>query len=238
MTISSSYNYTTTRDDLISGALRLLGVIGQGQTPDATQVTTASEALNQIVKAWAAEGLPIWLIKKQVITLTSGVNTYSIGLSQTVNVAKPLRIYQALLHNTSTEIDIPMTSKSRDEYQRLTQKESAGQPIFYYYEALRETGNLYVYPTPDSVSAGANTVQIIYQSPLADFDASTDEPDLPQEGIRALKWVLADELSFEYGYPTKERQELHIRAEQLKQEFWGSVQEESSLYFQPEIRRF
>lgn len=236
MTISSSYNYSTTRDEIIKGALRILGVLSSGGTPSAAQVTDGSEALNQLMKAWASEGLPIWLIKKQDITLVAGTNSYAIGLGQTVNVAKPLRVYQALLHNTVDNIDIPILGKSQEEYQRLSQKDSSGQPVHYYYESLRDVGNLYVYPTPDATTASTKVVQIIYQSPFADLDSSTDEPDIPQEGIRALKWNLAAELSFEYGYPIKDRAQLFQKAEQHKQEFWGSVQEESSLYFKAEIR--
>jgi hypothetical protein len=237
MTISSSYNYSTTRDDLIKGALRILGVISQGQTPDATQVTDAAEALNQIVKAWSSEGLPIWLIKKQTITLTA-TNTYAIGLGQTVNIAKPLRIYQALLHGITDLIDIPLQPKSQEEYTRLSQKSSPGQPIQYYYESLKDIGNLYIYPVPDANAIANKNLQITYSSPLADFDTSTDEPDIPQEGIRALKWALASELAFEYGYPSKDRESLHQRAAEHKFEFLCSVQEESSLYFKPDIRRF
>lgn len=238
MAISNTYNFSTTRDDIIKGALRILGVISQGQTPDTAQVTDSAEALNMLIKAWASEGLPIWIIKKQSITLSSGVNSYSIGLGETVNVAKPIKIYQALLHGTSDSVDIPLVSLTQEEYQRLSQKSSSGQPVQYYYENLRSTGNLYVYPTPDTTAASAKTVQIIYQSPYADFDSASDEPDIPQEGIRALKWALASELAFEYGYPTKDRQELLLRAEKHKFEFFSSIQEEGSLYFKIDYRGY
>lgn len=237
MTISSNYNFSSTRDDIIKGALRILGVLSQGQTPNTTQVTDSAEALNMLVKAWASEGIPIWLIKKQDITLIANTSTYPIGLGETTNVAKPIKIYQVLLHDNTTNVDIPMVALSQQEYQSLSQKDAiSSTPIQYYYENLRTTGNLYVFPKPDTSGATSKKLQIIYQSPLADFDASTDEPDLPQEGIRALKWALAAELSYEYGYPPKERIELINRAEQIKRDFFSSVEEESSLYFKIDYR--
>lgn len=237
MAISSSYNYSSTRDTLIAGALRVLGVLAQGASPDASQLTNCGESLNLIVKAWASEGLPIWLIKKQSVTLTTSVNTYAIGLSQTVNVAKPLKVYQVFRRNTSSNIDIPLQELSQWKYNELSQKSSTGSPIQYYYESLKDYGNLYVYPTPNSTVATAETLQVIYQSPFADFDAAGDEPDVPQEGLLALKYALAAELAFEYGYPDKSRRDLFAVAEKYKQDFWSSVQEESSLFFKADLTR-
>ena len=231
MTISTSYDYSTTRDSIIKGALRILGVLPTGATPSAAQVTDASEALNQIIKAWGAESAPIWTIKKQTIPLTNAVNMYAIGSGQTVNIPKPLKIYQALLHDTTDEIDIPLIGKSQEEYQRLSQKESSGQPVHYYFENLRDFGNLYVYPTPDSTTAADKTIQIIYQAPLADFDTASDEPDVPQEGIRALKWVLASELCMEYGVPENRIKVIMTNAELRKIEFFNSIYENTSLFF-------
>ena len=51
MATSGSFNYSTTRNDLIAGALRILGVIGESDTPSAEQYTTGSEALNMLAKA-------------------------------------------------------------------------------------------------------------------------------------------------------------------------------------------
>lgn len=236
MAISNSYDFSSSRDNIIKGALRILGVISQGQTPDATQTTDAAEALNQIVKAWASEGIPLWIIKKQSVTLSSSVGTYLIGLGQTVNIARPTRIYQAMLNNTTNGVDTPLTPLSQEEYQNLSQKTITGTPSQYYYEPLRNTGTLYLWPKPDTTTAANYTVQIVYQSPMADFDAAGDEPDLPQEGIRALKWALASELTFEFGYPSKDRNELFQRAEFHKQEFLGSIQEEASLFFKADLR--
>jgi hypothetical protein len=238
MATSGSFDFSTTRDDLIKGALRILGVIPEGGTPSTEQYNTAAEALNMLVKAWGAEGLGIWAIKKQTVTLVDGTNTYAVGLSQTVNIPRPLMIYQAWLHDTSSNVDVPMIALSQEEYNILGNKTSEGNPVNYYYEALRNTGNLYLFPTPDSSAASGKTVVIQYQAPIEDFDASTDEPDVPQELFRALKFNLAAELSFEYGYPIKDRQQLLERAEYLKEDAFGIVQEDASVYFQVNVRNF
>lgn len=238
MSISNSYNFSTTRNELIAGALRILGVIGEGGTPSAEQYTTGAEALNMLLKSWESEGLPIWAIKKTTITLVDGDNTYDIGDGLTVDVSKPLRIYQAWLHDTTSNVDVPMVRLSQEEYNRLGNKTSSGFPVNYYYESLRTSGNLYVFPTPDSTTASAKTIIVQYQAPFADFDAANDEPDVPQEWFRALKYGLADELALEYGYPSKDRQELMLRAENHKQQALSFTQEEASIFFGIEKRSY
>ena len=56
MTTSGSYDFSINRDQIIEGALRLCGVIAQGETPSATQITEGSRMLNLMVKAWEADG--------------------------------------------------------------------------------------------------------------------------------------------------------------------------------------
>ena len=238
MSTSNSYDFTTTRNELIADALRLLGVVAEGGTPTSDQYSTGAEALNLLLKEWETAGLPIWAIKKQSISLSASTASYTIGLSQTVNVAKPLRIYQAYLHDTSSSVDVPMVRLSQEEYNRLGNKTSEGNPVNYYYENLRTTGTIYFFPTPDSTAASGKTVEIVYQAPFQDFDSSTDEPDVPQELMRALKFNLAADLAWDYGYPIKDRQLLMMKAEALKQEAFSFVQEEASLFFGIERRSY
>ena len=234
----ATYDFNLTRDQIITGALRILGVVSQGQTPDTEQITDAASNLNTLLKSWEVEGLPIWAIKKQSITLVDGTSSYTIGVSQTVNTAKPLKVYQAWLHDTTSNVDVPMTLLTQDEYNRLGNKTSEGFPVNFYYESLRSTGNLYLFPTPDSSAASSKTVVIQYQAPFEDFDSASDTPDVPQELLRALKYNLAADLAFEYGYPIKDRRDLFALAEQLKDEAFSFIQEEGSFFFKPDRRNY
>ena len=131
-----------------------------------------------------------------------------------------------------------MTSLSQQEYNMLGNKTSQGRPVQFYYESLLSTGNLYVFPVPDSAAASGGSVYILYQSPVSDFDGASDEPDFPQEFFRALKFGLANDLSFEYGYPTRDRQDLEKRAELYKQQAFAFNQEEESFNFQIDRRAY
>lgn len=233
----ATYDFNLNRDQVIKGALRKLGVISEGQTPSTAQIDDCAEALNVLVKAWQAEGLPLWAIKQTSFTPTTSVAKYTVGTGQTVAVAKPLKVYQMWLRDNTSSVDIPMYLLTQQQYNILGNKTSTGTPTQFYYENLNTTGNLYLFPTPDSVTAAGKTVYLQYQAPFADFDSSTDVPDFPQEWIRALVYGLAADLSFDFGYPRLDRQELIVMAEKFKEEALAFTQEEGSLFFQIDTHR-
>lgn len=231
MSTSGNSNYTTTRDDIIKRALRLLGVLAQGQLPSPDQITEASVALNSLVKAWEADGMPLWAIKQYPMTLVNGQKSYEIGIGLGVNIAKPLKVFQAWTHDSSSNIDIPMRVITRQEYNTLGNKGTIGQPVQIFYEPLVDSGVMHVFPTPDAYSAANRTLTFVYQRPFEDFDVSTDNPDFPQEWYDAVTYGLATRLAPEYGVPNVERKTLWQEMSIIKQEALNFGTEEGSLWF-------
>lgn len=233
MSTSGVTTYNITRDGLIAGALRMIGAVAQGETPTATQVTEAAEALNLMVKAWEADGMPLWGLEEYDMTLTA-TGVYRIGSGQTVNIPKPLRVIQAW--NTTNNIDTPMRILTKSEYNTLGNKQSVGTPIQCYYDPQLNYGDLHLFPIPDATVATNYTVSFIYQRPFEDFVASGDNPDFPQEWLEALKYGLAVRLAPEYGLPIEQRQALRAEAKEIKDVALGMGTEEGSLYFTRDFR--
>ena len=80
MASSGSYNFTVNRDEVINLAHQHIGAIGEGESANASQVTEASKLLNMILKLRAADGMPLWAIKRGTIlpfTDSSTINTNS-----------------------------------------------------------------------------------------------------------------------------------------------------------------
>lgn len=80
MASSGSYNFSTTRDTLITDAHLYIGAIGEGETPNANQITEAARMLNMIIKLRAADGMLAWALKRGYIlpfTGASSINTDS-----------------------------------------------------------------------------------------------------------------------------------------------------------------
>jgi hypothetical protein len=231
-------DFKVTRDQIISGALRLCGVLAQGETPTATQVTEAAEALNLMVKAWEADGMPLWAIKKYTITLVDGQAEYEIGVGKAINTAKPLKIIQAMNHDTQSSVDIPIRIVAQKEYQLLGNKTTTGNPIQLFYQPFNDYGVVTVYPVPDATSADQKVMSIVYQRPFEDFDAAGDYPDFPQEWHEAIKYGLASRLAGDYQIDLETRKVIMSEAQQFKEIAKSFGTEEGSLYFSVNRQNF
>lgn len=230
MSTSGTYDFTTTRDNLITGALRLCGVIAQGETPTASQITEAAEALNYMVKAFEAEGMPLWAITTTTITPVAGQTSY------TLNNPKLLKAIQAWNRNNSSLVDIPMRLITRQEYNVLGNKSTTGSPIQVYFQPNRDDATVYLFPTPDSTTASNNTIYLVAQRPFQDFDSSTDTPDFPQEWYEAILYGLAQRLAGRYNIDVETRKMIAAEAGAFKQQAMSFGNEDGSLYFQRDWR--
>ena len=238
MTTSGTTSFSVSRDDLIKGALRKIGVVAQGEVPTADQYTEAAFALNLLVKAWQVDGMPLWALRTTAIPLTTNVNSYEIGTGKTVNTDKPLKVIQAWNRNVVSNVDVPMRILTKQEYSILGNKTTSGNPIQIYYEPLRDHGVLHLFPTPSSVDATAQQIYITYQRPYEDFNISTDTPDFPQEWYMAVLYGLAVILASEYGVPIDQRQVLGREAADMKMAALSFGTEEGSIYFTRDFRQW
>lgn len=238
MATSGSTDYSVNRDGIITRALRLIGVVAQGETPTTDQITEGAVALNGLVKAWQADGMPLWAIKATDIPLVSGQKDYTIGLGMNVNIPKPLKLLQSYNHSIISNIDIPIRIITKQEYNILGNKSSTGNPIQIYYDPQANYGVLSVFPVPSTVEQSANTIRIFYQRPFEDFDASADTPDFPQEWYDAVTYGLATRLAPEYGLSSTDRKMLWQEMTAIKQDALNFGLEEGSLFFQVDRRNW
>jgi hypothetical protein len=75
MASTNSFDFVVTRDQIITDAHLHIGAIGEGETPSANQVTEAARMLNMIVKLRAADGMPLWALKRASILPNSSVSS-------------------------------------------------------------------------------------------------------------------------------------------------------------------
>lgn len=82
MTISTSVDWTVTRDNIITYAYRKIGVVSEDGTPSTAQYTHGAMLLNGLVKSWNASlGMPLWSLKTAYILPVSGTSQATIGAS-------------------------------------------------------------------------------------------------------------------------------------------------------------
>jgi len=244
-----SSTYSINRDQIISLALRKLGVVEIGETPDAGSIANASISLNLMIKQFSMEGLKLWKNSELIIPLTSGKTSYTLGgssstlmydsIAPTVAITdKPLKAIQGFYRNIQTTpyIDTPLLLVSKQEYNMLGSKFSTGTANTIFYDVKQLNGILYVYLTPDANAQTNLQLHLVVQLPLNDISLATDIPDFPNEWMNTLVWNLADQLALDYGVPMNARQEIMQRATIYRMQATDWDVEAASTYFSPDFR--
>lgn len=239
MATSGSYDWTMTRTQVITGALRKLGALPSGGAPSAAQTSDAADALNALIKAFQADGMPVWAIDSTTFTVTSGISTYTIGPGETIDIpAAPLKVLQAQRTLLGGE-NVPLQLKSRYDFNALPISDTiTGTPVALYYQPLSTngipTGSIHVWPNPDD---STTVITLDYQRPFDDMDGANDNLDFPSYWVMALIYNLAWALSPEFGIPVTERTALQKEALYWKEEALSYGTEEGSIYFQATKRQ-
>lgn len=233
-----STTYSVSRDQIISSALRKLGVLELGATPDSDTVTNSAQALNLMIKQWMTDGIKLWTVVEYTLPLVANKNSYTIGPSGDLVTDKPLKLIQAFLRNTQVtpNIDTPMQIFSKEQYNVLGSKNSTGTPNSVFLDPNTTYSTVYIYLTPDSNVATNYQMHLVVQKPIDDILTSSSVPNFPVEWMQSLVWGLADQLALEYGLPVNHRQEISMRAEKYKSQLEDWDVESSSTFFTPDTR--
>lgn len=244
-----SSTYSITRDQVISLALRKLGVLEIGDTPDAATVANANMSLNLLIKQMSTEGLKIWKTSELIIPLIANQTSYILGgssstlmydsLAPTVPITdRPLKVIQGWYRNlqVTPNIDTPFMVVSKNEYNTLGSKFSTGTANTVFYDTKSLNGVLYVFLTPDTNAATNLELHLVAQMPLNDITSADQIPDFPNEWMNTLVWNLADQLSLEYGVPMNTRQEINQRATSYREQLNDWDVEVASTFFAPDFR--
>lgn len=231
MTISSTTTFNLTSDQLVAAAMRKLAVLGDGQSPSATQLTNGTQALNAMLKTFTTKGMPLWVMSEYSITPTASTS-YTMGIGQTINIPAPLKVTQVLRRETNSSV--PLLVKSHYDYNQLSNFTNPGVPTTYWYEPLNQTGVLHVWPLPDAATIANSHLVMVYQRPFYDMVSGSDTLDFPQYWHEAVIYGLAHRLSPEYGIPIQDRQLVAKEADYFLTEALSFGTEEGSLFFAPE----
>lgn len=243
MATSGTTTYALTRDQIIQFALRKIGVLELGVTPNATEVTNAAQALDMMIKSWITKGIKLWTLQQVVIPLTASQSSYIIGPTGALPTPdiiadKPMKLMQAWLRNTTVtpNNDIPLMVISQQEYNKFGSKFSTGTSNAVYLEVGRDTSKVYTYLTPDTTAAATYDLYLQTQRTIQDAGISTNNLDFPSEWLYALGWNLAAELSTDYGVDAERIQYIEAKAAKFLTEVEDFDTEYNSIYLQPDLR--
>jgi hypothetical protein len=188
-----------TAGDVVSAALRELGVLAAGETATADDSADGLSALNRLIDQWAAERLRIYTVTRTVWTLTSGTGQYAVGPGLAVNVVRPVYVDHVNFQDTSTSPDTeyPLDKLTEDAWAGIRYKaQTSTFPTSWYYNPTYTAGALDLWPVPTST-----TLQGVLYAPaaVAQFAALTTAVSLPPGYEEMLVTALAIRLSPSYG---------------------------------------
>jgi len=234
MATSNSYDWEMTRDQIITDAYAACGAIDENDTLNAAQTTKGARVLNGIIKSMSGPvGMPLWAVTTTSFPLTTDTATYTIGIGQTINSPKPIKILQAWHRDTTTNFDTPINVVSIDTYNRLGNKFVDATPVQLAYNPDISSGTIYIYPEPDSYSVSNREIWIRYHRPFQDFDASGDTPDFPAEWNLPLVYSLAVALAPSLGVPPNDMAKLEGLAKMYIESAQEAGYENASIFIQP-----
>jgi hypothetical protein len=199
--------------DLVTAAIRSIGVVAAEETPSTSELTDGMYAINDILSSWSPQILPITPLTRETFALT-GAASYTMGASGTWNTTRPVKI---------EALGVVATNGARKSARRVAVEEFTSIPdttstgLFsdiWYADGGFPLVNVYLLPKP-----ATGNVEIESYKPLAPFVNLTDTVNIMPGYTRALRWALAFEMAPEFGRPVS--QELASLAADAKTSITG-----------------
>ncbi len=181
-----------TYQTLVDRALRLIKVIGAGQSPTSSESADALIALNSMLDSWKNDKLMAYAVSDVPKVMTVADASYTIGSGGDINTTRPVAIEDAYM--TIDGKDYPVNVCSDKDWFAIVDKTVTGDLVeSVWYNPTMPLGTINVYPVPSV----ANTLHLVLRSPLTTV-ALADTVSLPPGWEKAIAFNLAIDLAPEF----------------------------------------
>lgn len=187
---------TYTAADQINRALRLLGVLAEGETPSASESNDALVALNQMLDSWDTERLSVFATSDQTFTWPAGQATRTLGPTGNFVGVRPVLLEDSTYFVDGSGISHQIQIVNEDQYNAIVDKTvTASLPQVLYVNHTSPDVTLSVYPVPTQDL----TWHFVSASPLAQPVTLGTVLSFPPGYLRAFAYNLAMEIAPEFG---------------------------------------
>jgi hypothetical protein len=188
---------TYTAGDQINRALRLLGVLAEGETPSAATSQDALVAMNQMIDSWSTERLSVFCTQDQIFTWPAGQYIRTLGPSGDFIGLRPVLLDDATyFRDPGTNVSFGIKFINQQQYNGIAVKTVTStypQVIFVNMGFPDITMSIYPRPTRD-LEWHFVSVQI-----LAEAASLSTDLFFPPGYMRAFAYNLAMEIAPEFG---------------------------------------
>jgi hypothetical protein len=188
---------TTSAGDQINGAMRLIGMLAEGETPSAAASQDALSAMNQMIDSWNTERLSVFSTQDQVFTWPASTLSRTLGPTGNFVGNRPVLLDDATyFRDAATNVSYGIKIINQQQYNGIAVKTvTSTYPQVMWVNMTYPDIEMYVYPVPlrplewHFVSVEELTQPAVLATTLS----------FPPGYLRAFKYNLACEIAAEFG---------------------------------------
>jgi hypothetical protein len=187
----------TTAGELIDGALRLLGMLAEGETPSAATSEDALAAMNQMIDSWSVERLSTFSTQDQVFSWPPGSISRTLGPSGDFVGNRPVQLDDSTyFRDPASGISYGIKIINQQQYDGIAVKTvTSTYPQVMWINMDYPNIDMYVYPVPTKVLEW-HFISVTELNQPADLATTLS---FPPGYLRAFRYNLACEIAAEFG---------------------------------------
>ena len=186
-----------TASELINGALRLLGVLAEGEVPSAGTADDALVAMQQMIDSWNTERLSVFTTQDQVFTWPASQLSRTLGPSGNFVGNRPIQLDDSTYFiDPSSGISYGIKIINQQQYDGIAVKTvTSSYPQVLWINTNYPNIDMHIYPVPTR----ALEWHFISVDPLTQPAALGTALAFPPGYLRAFRYNLACEIAPEFG---------------------------------------
>jgi hypothetical protein len=187
----------TTAGELIDGALRLLGMLAEGETPSAATSQDALFAMNQMIDSWNTERLSVYSTQDQVFSWAPGLISRTLGPTGNFVGNRPVLLDDSTyFKDPANGISFGIKIVNEQQYNGIAVKTvTSTYPQVIWVNMDYPNIDMYVYPVPTTVLEW----HFISVTELTQPATLVTTLSFPPGYLRAFRYNLACEIAGEFG---------------------------------------
>jgi len=186
-----------TAGDLITGALRLIGQLAEGEVPSSETSNDALLALNQMLDSWSTERLSVFSTQDQVFTWPAGAISQTLGPTGDFVGNRPVLLDDSTyFRDAETGISFGIKIINQQQYDGIAVKTvTSTYPQVIWLNMDIPNIQMSIYPVPTR----ALEWHFISVDELSQPATLATELVVPPGYLRAFRFNLAVEIATEFG---------------------------------------
>tara|TARA_R110000868_G_scaffold12570_3_gene59840 strand:- start:3046 stop:3756 length:711 start_codon:yes stop_codon:yes gene_type:complete len=187
----------TTAGELINGALRLIGMLAEGETPSAATSQDALAAMNQMIDSWNTERLSTFSTQDQVFSWPPGQIHRTLGPTGNFVGNRPVLLDDSTyFKDPANGISFGIKIVNEQQYNGIAVKTvTSTYPQVIWVNTDYPNIDMYVYPVPTTVLEWHFVSVTELNQPATLFT----DLSFPPGYLRAFRYNLACEIAAEFG---------------------------------------